>query len=250
MKQTTPAIALRHVTVTYGDVPALWNITADIPRHVLGGIVGPNGAGKTTLVKVILGLLSPISGGVTLFGDARGKQRHTVAYVPQRRSVDWDFPVTVFDVVIMGCYHRVGWFSWPNHDEYERAYQALDQVDMQSHAHRPISELSGGQQQRVFLARALLQDADLYVLDEPFVGVDKKSEATIIHILKQLRASGKTLLVVHHDLHTVQSYFDWLMMLNVDLVAAGPLEQVFTKENLATAYETTMDIITPYTGVS
>ncbi len=244
------AISLQHVTAAYGNMPVLWNVTADIPQHILGAIVGPNGAGKTTLVKVILGLIQPISGSVTLFGKQDYHKHHVIAYVPQRRAVDWDFPVTVLDVVMMGCYHRVGWFKSPGSDEYNRARDIIHHVDLSAYMHRPINQLSGGQRQRVFLARALLQDADVYVLDEPFVGVDKKSEATIITILQELRSSGKTILVVHHDLHTVRAYFDWVMLLNIELVASGPLEQAYTKEHIAQAYETHHDILTPYEGGS
>lgn len=240
-----PAITLQHVTATYADAPALWNITADIPQHVLGAIVGPNGAGKTTLIKIMLGLMSPVSGSVRILGHDARRVRHTVAYVPQRRTVDWDFPVTVIDVVMMGCYHRVGWIRNPSQCEYDRAHNIIQHVGLEAYTHYPINRLSGGQRQRVFLARALLQDADIYMLDEPFVGVDKKSEATIIQILKELRNSGKTLLVVHHDLYTVRSYFDWVMLLNVELVAAGALDQAYTSENISRAYETAVDIITP-----
>lgn len=244
-----PAIALEHITATYGNTPVLWNVTTQVPQHVLGAIVGPNGAGKTTLVKIILGLMSPVSGSVRILGRQVREALNTIAYVPQRRTVDWDFPVTVLDVVMMGCYHRVGWFRQPGSDEYARAYDIIRHVALEDYIHRPINQLSGGQRQRVFLARALLQDADIYVLDEPFVGVDKTSEATIVQTLKELRDAGKTLLVVHHDLHTVQSYFDWVMLLNVELVAAGPLDQVYTQENIATAYETSQDVIAPYGDV-
>jgi len=240
------AITLRHITAMYADVPALWNVTADIPEQVLGAIVGPNGAGKTTLLKVMLGLHTPIAGSVNISRSSHSDNTLPIAYVPQRRSVDWDFPVTVLDVVMMGCYHRVGWFRQPPQHEYDRAYAVLKQVDVYDYADRPIGHLSGGQQQRVFLARALIQDAQLYVLDEPFVGIDKASEATIIQVLKQLRDAGKTLLVVHHDLHTVQAYFDWVMLLNVELIASGRLDHVYTQENLARTYETTYDMMAPY----
>jgi len=236
------AISLRHITATYEQTPALWNVSIDIPRQALAAVIGPNGAGKTTLLKVILGLMSPVSGSVIFATQHGNRTRPHIAYVPQRRSVDWDFPVTVLDVVMMGCYHRVGWFYGPPEEEYQQAYRILKRVDLFHEMHRSIARLSGGQQQRVFLARALMQDADIYLLDEPFVGIDINSEQTVVHILQELRDAGKTLLVVHHDLHTVQSYFDWVILLNVELIASGRLETTFTQEYIAQAYGTSRDI--------
>jgi manganese/zinc/iron transport system ATP- binding protein len=199
-------------------------------------IVGPNGAGKTTLIKAILGLLTPAAGRVLIYGQPFEEQRRVVGYVPQRGSVDWDFPTSVLDVVMMGRYGELGWIKRPGKKEKRMAIEALEKVGMSDYLNRQISQLSGGQQQRVFLARALIQDASVYFMDEPFQGVDAKTERAIIAILQELRSSGKTVIVVHHDLQTVPEYFDWVTLLNVRRIASGPVNEVFTDENLRLAY--------------
>ncbi len=230
------ALHVEDLTVSYGDRPALWDIDLNIPPGVLAGVIGPNGAGKSTLLKAILGLVPLSAGHVRLFGHTYAEQRRRVGYVPQRSSVDWDFPTTAVDVVTMGLYGRMGWFRWPGRRERDRALRALEEVGMDALADRQISELSGGQQQRVFIARALVQQPDLLLLDEPMAGVDATTERSIIDILGRLRREGRTIIVVHHDLQTVQRYFDWLIFLNVRVIAAGPIDSVYTARNLRRTY--------------
>jgi manganese/zinc/iron transport system ATP- binding protein len=207
-----------------------------VPGGTLMAIVGPNGAGKTTLIKAILGLVKPAAGQVLIYGKPYLQQRRLVGYVPQRGSVDWDFPTSVLDVVMMGRYGTLGWVRRPGPRERTLAREALDKVGMGDYADRQISQLSGGQQQRVFLARALAQDAQIYFMDEPFQGVDATTERAIVSLLQALRASGKTVIVVHHDLQTVPEYFDWVTMLNVRRIASGPVAEAFTEANLRLAY--------------
>jgi manganese/zinc/iron transport system ATP- binding protein len=225
-----PAVSVSQLSVNYDKTPVLWDINFDIPVGKLVGIIGPNGAGKSTLLKAMLGLLQPLSGKVEIWGKPFKEVRSKIAYVPQKTAVDWDFPITVLDVVLMGCYGRLGLLRRPKLADREAAAEALERVGMSSFAHRQIDQLSGGQKQRVFLARALLQNADLYLLDEPFAGVDVATEKAIITFLDSLRTQGKTLLVVHHDLNTVERYFDWLILLNTCLVADGPVQNVFEPE--------------------
>lgn len=233
-----PALALHveDLTVSYHSKPVLWDIDFDVPPGVMAAIVGPNGAGKSTLIKSVLGLVPTEAGHVTLHGRPYRAQRRRVGYVPQRSSVDWDFPTTALDVVTMGLYGRLGWIRRPGRRERKEAMAALELVGMQDFARRQISQLSGGQQQRVFLARALVQQADVYFLDEPMAGVDATTERAIVDILQRLRDSGKTVIVVHHDLQTVRSYFDWLLILNVRVIAQGPVAEVYTAEHLRQAY--------------
>jgi len=230
------AIEVRDLTVAYRDKPVLWDIDLDVPTGILMAIVGPNGAGKTTLIKAILGLVKATAGQVLIMGKSYRSQRRCVAYVPQRGSVDWDFPTSVVDVVMMGRYGHLGWVRRPGRDERRMAVEALSKVGMEAFAARQISQLSGGQQQRVFLARALVQDADVYFMDEPFQGVDATTERAIIALLQDLRGLGKTVVVVHHDLQTVPEYFDWVTLLNVRRVASGPVDEVFTDQNLRLTY--------------
>jgi manganese/zinc/iron transport system ATP- binding protein len=234
--QTMAAIDVADLTVAYRDKPVLWDVDLSVPRGVLMAIVGPNGAGKTTLIKAILGLVRAAAGHTLIEGKPYAQQRHLVGYVPQRGSVDWDFPTTVLDVVMMGRYGSLGWLRRPGKRERELALEALGKVAMQDFAPRQIAQLSGGQQQRVFLARALAQDAQIYFMDEPFVGVDAVTERAIATLLKELRAAGKTVVVVHHDLQTVAEYFDWVTLLNVRKIASGPVTEVFTDENLRRTY--------------
>ena len=230
------AIEVRDLTVAYRNKPVLWDIDLTVPKGVLMAIVGPNGAGKPTLLKSMLGLGRTAAGQIRIFGEPYERQRRKVAYVPQRGSVDWDFPASVLDVVLMGLYGRLGWLRRPGATERHEAMDALRQVGMEAFASRQISQLSGGQQQRVFLARALVQDAELYLMDEPFQGVDATTERAIIALLRTLRAAGKTVLVVHHDLQTVPEYFDHVMLLNVRCMASGPVDDTFTQENLKLTY--------------
>ena len=227
-------IEVHDLTVAYDAKPVLWDIDLEIPRGRLMAIVGPNGAGKTTLIKSMLGLIKPVTGAVH-FVMLPDKKRH-IAYVPQSGSVDWDFPATVLDVVMMGRYGHLGWFRRPGRAEKEMALETLRKVGMEEFASRQISQLSGGQQQRVFLARALIQQAEIYFMDEPFKGVDAQTERSIVALLKELKKQGKTVIVVHHDLRTVKDYFDWVTLINLQVVACGPVEEVFTDENLRRAY--------------
>jgi manganese/zinc/iron transport system ATP- binding protein len=236
IRDDSPAIEVNDLTVAYREQPVLWDLDLTVPAGVLMAIVGPNGAGKTTLIRAILGLLRPAAGEVLVHGRPYREQRRLVGYVPQRGSVDWDFPTTVLDVVMMGRYGALGWLRRPGRRERTLAMDALEKVGMAAFADRQISQLSGGQQQRVFLARALAQDARVYLMDEPFQGVDAKTEHAIVTLLQDLRAQGRTVVVVHHDLQTVAEYFDWVMLLNVRRVAVGPVAEVFTDENLRIAY--------------
>jgi manganese/zinc/iron transport system ATP- binding protein len=236
MTEAHPAIEVRDITVAYRDRPVLWDVDLDVPAGLLMAVVGPNGAGKTTLIKAILGLVRPTAGQVLIEGRPYREVRRLVGYVPQRGSVDWDFPTSVLDVVTMGRYARLGWVRRPGRPDREAALQALEKVGMADFAGRQISQLSGGQQQRVFLARALVQDARVYFMDEPFQGVDATTERAIISLLKELRGQGKTVVVVHHDLQTVPEYFDWVTLLNVRRIASGPVSEVFTDANLRLAY--------------
>lgn len=230
------AVDVTDLTVAYHEKPVLWDIDLQVPPGILLAIVGPNGAGKTTFIKSVLGLIKPVAGQMLIFGKPYAEQRRLVGYVPQRGSVDWDFPTNVLDVVTMGRYGHLGWFRRPGQTERAQALEALDKVGMADYAGRQISQLSGGQQQRAFLARALVQDAQIYFMDEPFQGVDATTERAIVDLLKELRAQGKTVVVVHHDLQTVPEYFDWVMLLNVRRIAAGPVGAVFTEENLRLTY--------------
>jgi manganese/zinc/iron transport system ATP- binding protein len=230
------AVSMRDLTVAYRDTPVLWDIDLDVPAGTLTAIIGPNGAGKSTLIKAAMGLVPVAAGSVSIFGRPYAEQRNLVGYVPQRGSVDWDFPTNALDVVMMGTYGRLGWIRRPGKAQREIAMRSLEQLGMADYANRQISQLSGGQQQRVFLARALAQDAELYFMDEPFVGVDATTEGAIVELLRELRARGKTVVVVHHDLESAPDYFDWLVLLNVRLIASGPFRETFTAENLAKTY--------------
>jgi manganese/zinc/iron transport system ATP- binding protein len=236
MTEPHAAIEVRDLTVAYRDKPVLWDVDLEVPPGVLMAVVGPNGAGKTTLIKSILGLVRPAAGDILVNDAPYEEQRQGVAYVPQRGSVDWDFPTSVLDVVMMGLYGQLGWIRRPGAAQRSSAIEALEKVGMADYANRQISQLSGGQQQRVFLARALVQDASIYLMDEPFQGVDATTERAIVDLLQLLRVNGSTLLVVHHDLQTVPEYFDWVLLLNVRRIAAGPVSEVFTDENLRATY--------------
>ncbi|MDG2423493.1 MAG: ABC transporter ATP-binding protein [Phycisphaerales bacterium] len=232
----TAPLSIHDMTVAYHRKPVLWDVDLDVPEGQLACIIGPNGAGKSTLLKACLDLVPRISGEVQFWGESISRQRGRVAYVPQRESVDWDFPVNALDVVAMGTYRRLGWCRPVGRRQRSAAMEALERVDLADLAGRQISQLSGGQQQRVFLARALVQDADLYLMDEPFASVDASTEQAILSALRELRSQGRTVICVHHDLQTVQESFDWVVMLNMRVVAAGSIEDTFTIENLRRTY--------------
>ncbi len=232
----TPALELHDLTVSYAKKPVLYGVDVQIPQGALVGIIGPNGAGKSTMIRAIMGLLPLSSGWVKVFDEPFEKSRHRVGYVPQREQVDWDFPVNVMDVVMMGRYGRLGWLKRPTREDHRIAEESLDKVGMLPFRNRQIANLSGGQQQRVFLARALAQQSDLYLMDEPFAGVDATTEHAIIALLRELKQQGKTILVVHHDLITAREYFDHLLLLNMRLVAFGETESTFTVDLLQKTY--------------
>lgn len=236
------AVEVEDLTVAYDTKPVLWDIDLKIPKGQLMAVIGPNGAGKTTLIKAMLGLLSPVTGAVRFVNGQSGDMRllkKRIGYVPQSGSVDWDFPATVLDVVLMGCYGKLGWIRRPRKADYDLSRKMLTMVGMEDYASRQISQLSGGQQQRVFLARALAQQADVYFMDEPFKGVDAQTEKAIVLLLKALKEQGKTVVVVHHDLQTVADYFDWVTLINLRVIASGPVGEVFHEENLKKTYHST-----------
>ena len=234
------AVEVEDMTVAYTTKPVLWDVDMKVPIGSLAAIVGPNGAGKSTLLKAMLGLLTVISGSVKFYIDHHlamdKKDYKKIAYVPQSGSVDWDFPTTVLDVVLMGLYGHLGWFKRPSKKDKELALSMIEKMGMSDYVDRQIRQLSGGQQQRVFLARALVQEADIYLMDEPFKGVDKTTEHAIISLLQEMKARGKTVIVVHHDLNTVPQYFDWVTMVNKQTVAYGPVADTFTDEAIERTY--------------
>ena len=238
-----PILDIHDVTVAYHRKPVVWDVDLVIERPQLAAIVGPNGAGKSTLIKAVLGLVPTASGNVKVFGQSVASVRKRIGYVPQRESVDWDFPVSVLDVVLMGTYGQVGWFRRPGSSQRSFARDCLAKVGLSQYAHQQIGQLSGGQQQRVFLARALAQQADIYFMDEPMAGVDAATERTIFDVLSQLRSQDKTIIAVHHDLRTVPQYFDYVVLLNMRLVAAGPTATTFTPDNLRRTYGGRLELL-------
>ncbi|MEK6479746.1 metal ABC transporter ATP-binding protein [Catalinimonas sp. 4WD22] len=239
-----PILELHNLTVTYQNKPAVWNVDYEIPEKQMVGIIGPNGSGKTTMIKAIMGLVAPSSGYVKIFGQPLDKVRGRIAYVPQRNSVDWDFPVSVLDTVLMGRYNPKNLFRRTTKEDKAIALECLEKVGMEKFVNRQISQLSGGQQQRVFIARALALQADLYLLDEPMAGVDAATEDTIISLLREMRDEGKTIIVVHHDLQTAHRYYDWLIMMNTRLIASGKTKEVFTETTLTETYGGRLNILT------
>lgn len=229
-------LSVRDLTVAWHRKPVIWDVRFQVTSGQLAGIVGPNGAGKSTLLKAVMDLVPKSSGQIDVFGQPYRSVRARVGYVPQRESVDWDFPVSVLDVATMGLYGQIGWFRPVRRKHREQARAALERVGIADLADRQISQLSGGQQQRTFLARALVQDADLYLMDEPFAAVDAATEQAIVEILREMKRSGKTVIVIHHDLHTVPDYFDSVILLNMRVVASGPVSSTFTRENLEKTY--------------
>tara|TARA_B100001248_G_scaffold258594_1_gene243013 strand:- start:39985 stop:40779 length:795 start_codon:yes stop_codon:yes gene_type:complete len=243
-KNAAAPLEIHDLTVTYHRQPVLYGVDLIVDPGCLVGVMGPNGAGKSTLIKTIMGMVPPSHGWVKLFGQPFHKAITRVGYVPQRESVDWDFPVSVFDVVMMGRYKRLGLIRRPGKKDRDAVYECLEKLKMADLADRQIGNLSGGQQQRVFLARALAQESDLYFMDEPFAGVDAATELAIIELLRELKDAGKTLFVVHHDVTTARKYFDTLLLLNMRLVDFGPTEKVFTQQNLHKVYGGRLNILT------
>ncbi|MCC6546256.1 metal ABC transporter ATP-binding protein [Candidatus Sumerlaeota bacterium] len=241
---SAPPLEVHDLSVAYHQKPVLYGIDLSVPAGQLVGIIGPNGAGKSTFIKAVLGLLRPSTGWVKIFGDSYEKNCRRVGYVPQRESVDWDFPVNVMDVVLMGRYGHLRLAQRPTARDREIARECLEKVQMLPLANRQIGDLSGGQQQRVFLARALAQESDIYFMDEPFAGVDAATEAAIVELLRELKQHGKTVMVVHHDLTTATTYFDMLMLLNMRLTAFGPTAQVFNPDLLQKTYGGRLTILT------
>ena len=231
-----PAVSVSDLIVSYGDNLILSNCSVIIPQGVMLGIIGPNGAGKTTFIESVLGIIKKRSGTVLFLGRAFGHVHNKIAYVAQRSSVDWDFPQTVFDMVLMGCYGRLGWFRKPGIKEQIQVYETLVEVGLDEYANQPISVLSGGQQQRAFIARALMQNPDIYFLDEPFAAVDAPTEKIIVELFKKLRDQGKTIIVVHHDILTASAYFDWALLMNKKIIACGPIEDVLTQDAMMQVY--------------
>ncbi|MCE7057526.1 metal ABC transporter ATP-binding protein [Algoriphagus sp. AGSA1] len=245
----SPILEIHDLTVSYDQTPVLWNVDLSLPMGKLIGILGPNGAGKSTLIKAIMGLVPSTAGHVKLFDRELKEVRSRISYVPQRESVDWNFPASVLDVVMMGTYGKLGLFRRPGKKEKNIAMECLEKVGMQSFVGRQISELSGGQQQRVFIARALAQEADLYLMDEPFAGVDMATETAIFQLLREMTTAGKTVVVVHHDIHSAMNYFDWIIMLNLHLVASGPKTDVVTEELLRKTYGGKLNLLTKVSDI-
>ena len=230
-------IHVEDLTVSYGESPVLWDVDVDIERNAITAIVGPNGAGKSTLLKCILGFIKSISGVITIDGKSLADVRKQIAYIPQVSAVNWNFPIRVKDVVLMGRYASLGWLKWPRKKDKELAHQALCEMGIEEFENRQISQLSGGQKQRVFIARALCHDADLIVMDEPLAGVDQTSEQIIMDKIKELQKAGKTIVCVHHDLHTLKKYFDHVVFINEYVIANGKIDDVLTEENIRKTYQ-------------
>jgi len=237
------ALEIHDLTVSYNKKPVLWGVDLQLPSGVIAGIIGPNGAGKSTLIKTIMGLIPAASGYIKIFDQTLDNVRKRVSYVPQRESVDWEFPASVMDVVLMGRYGQLGLFRRPRKADKDAAMECLEKVGMEAFAGRQIAQLSGGQQQRVFLARALAQNADIYFMDEPFVGVDAATESAIINLIRKMSEAGKTIIIVHHDLQSASQYFDWVILINMRLVASGPVSEVFTQELLQKTYGGKLNIL-------
>lgn len=230
------AVDVSNLTVHYDKQTVLWDINFSISPGNIVGVVGPNGAGKTTLIKSLIGVVKPLSGKISFFGDKLSKIKKQIAYLPQKEAIDWDFPITVFDVVLMGKYGGIKWYQRIQEEDKKAARQALDKVGLLSFAHRQINELSGGQKQRLFFARALVQNAKIYFMDEPFQGIDLTTEKVLITLLQEMKEEGKTIFIVHHDLSSVIEYFTELILLNTRLVAAGAVSSVWTEENLGKTF--------------
>ena len=236
-------IEVKDLTVSYDRRQVIWDVNLEIVKGAITGIVGPNGAGKSTLIKAMLGIVKPVSGSVSFFGKTLGQMKGKIAYVSQRSSVDWDFPITALEVIMMGLFGEMGLCRWPGKEEKRRAMAVLEKIGMQDLAHKQISELSGGQQQRLFVGRALLSDAEIFFLDEPFSAIDLATETYLMEIFRELQSLGKTILIVHHDLKSVEKYFDYLIMLNLRLIAFGKCKEVFNRKNLSLMFGGTSSIL-------
>ena len=232
-----PAITIKDLTVIYDTKPVIWDLDLIVPQATLLGIIGPNGSGKTTLLKTIIQTIKPITGNITIHKNNNSNFASSIAYVPQKNSVDWNFPINVYDVVMMARTAQLYWYQQPSKNDHEIVNWALEQVNMLSLKDRHISQLSGGQQQRVFFARALAQQANILILDEPFNGIDIATEQLILSLLQNLKSSGKTVMVVHHDLTTVQKYFDWTFLMNIKHIAVGPTKEILTPENITKTFQ-------------
>ncbi|OGN62509.1 MAG: hypothetical protein A3F09_05500 [Chlamydiae bacterium RIFCSPHIGHO2_12_FULL_49_11] len=232
------SVEVENISVAYDDKPVVWNVSFSLPKGAILGIVGPNGAGKSSLIKALVGLVKPQSGSVRFSGKSFEQAYKSVAYVGQRASVDWNFPITAIEVVLMGAYVQKRWWFSPSVEQKMRSHALLDRLGILPYAHKEIRNLSGGQQQRLFIARALMQKAEVYIFDEPFVGIDSATEEVLVGIFAELRKEGKTIIIVHHDLASVQAYFDYLLLLNRRPIAFGPVQEVFTKEALMATYGT------------
>lgn len=229
--QANIVISINNLTVLYNKKPVIENLNVQFPSENMCSIIGPNGSGKTTLLKSIVGIIQPSTGSIQIYNQ-HGKKNLKIAYVPQKNSIDWTFPINVFDVVMMGRYHTLAWWQKPKKEDHEIVFWALQQVEMIDFGHRQISQLSGGQQQRIFLARALAQQADIFVLDEPFTGIDIKTENFLLNLFNNLKNQNKTILIVHHDLNTVLQYFDWTLMMHQNYTTFGPTKKIITPENI------------------
>lgn len=240
-KKLIPAITIKDLTVVYNSKPVIWDLDLIVPQNVMLGIIGPNGSGKTTLLKTIIKNIIPLTGTIEVHKNIDTRKAQTIAYVPQKNSIDWTFPINVYDVVMMARTVQLAWYQKSSQEDHQIVQWALERVNMTHLQDRHISQLSGGQQQRVFLARALAQQADILILDEPFSGIDITTEQLILSVLQNLRDSGKTIIVVHHDLHTVQKYFDWTFLMNVKHIAVGQTKEVLTQENIIKTFQTSFD---------
>ncbi|MBI2344715.1 metal ABC transporter ATP-binding protein [Candidatus Dependentiae bacterium] len=239
--QLPPCITIKDLTVIYNSKPVIWDLDLIVPQATLLGIIGPNGSGKTTLLKTIMGTIKPIAGTITIHQNNKTQNTQNIAYVPQKNSIDWTFPVNVYDVVMMARTAKLYWYQQAQKKDYEIVDWAIEQVNMSNFKDKHISELSGGQQQRIFLARALAQQADILILDEPFNGIDLATEQLILSVLKGLKELGKTIIVVHHDLNTVQKYFDWTFLMNIKHIALGPTKNILTSENIEKTFQAKFD---------
>lgn len=239
-----PSVEVHDMIVSYDRKPVLWGIDISLPKNQIISIVGPNGAGKSTLLKAIMGLIEIDSGYVKIFDNSLDNVRKKISYVPQRESVDWDFPASVYDIVMMGRYQFMGLFKRPSKIDKNIVLKCMEKLGIASLKNRQISQLSGGQQQRVFLARALAQEADIYFMDEPFSAIDISTENTIIKLFKEMVKENKTIIVVHHDIYSVKTYFDWTVMLNMRIIASGPTKDVLTSENFKETYGSHLSILT------
>ncbi|PCI75934.1 manganese ABC transporter ATP-binding protein [Candidatus Aerophobetes bacterium] len=235
-KKEDIALLVDDVSVNYQRDNVLWNINFSLPKASMTALIGPNGAGKTSLMHAIMGIVKPLCGTISIFGKPLSQNKKNIAFVPQKEAVDWNFPISVLDVVLMGRYHFLGFIKWFSKKDKKEALELLEQLDMLKHAYKPIAELSGGQQKRVFIARALLQKADIMLFDEPFAGIDQTTEMALLEWMQTLKKQGMTLLVVHHDILSVKNYFPRTLLLNRVLIGSGPTSKVLTAENLEKAY--------------